>query len=82
MKIPFIPIHYKPDYIVSHVDKHFGDSISISLNTDETMNWHEGGVTGKFRNLSPLFGDFFKETGKQFRGIILGENIVTTEGRY
>jgi hypothetical protein len=76
MKIPFTSIHYKPKYLVSHIIENYGDSVPVDLSQVSD------GAIGLFRNIIQVRGPFFKETGERFQGMVIGENIEKTVGKY
>ncbi len=79
MKIPFTPIHIKPNYLVSMIRSNYGDSVPIWLNTNSIDNRFDGGITGFFRNITPICGPFFKEFGDVFHGKIRDCVIESTD---
>ena len=51
------------------------------LNKNQIYNRLDGGITGFFKSVKYFLGFPFK-VGKPFHGIIIGNEVHTTEGKY
>lgn len=82
MKLPMIPIHYKPDYLVSKIDENYGDCVLVASLKDVVSNVPKNVEPCFAVNIRKLLGSFFIETGRPFYGIRDGEYIKSTRGYY
>ena len=75
MKIPLLPIHYKPKQLISRILENYGDCvIKVSLK-DTVVNVPESAEPCFAVNVRNLIGPFFLETSSPFYGIRCGEYV-------
>lgn len=80
MKLPMLPIHYKPKYLISRIRENYGDSVLKTSLRGIVVNVPEGVEPCFAVNICKLYGPFFRETGDTFYGIRNGEYIEPTKG--
>lgn len=80
MKLPLLPIYYKPKYLISRIRENYGDCVIKYSLKGVVVNLPEDKEPCFAVNIQNFFGPFFRETSSPFFGIRDGEYIESTEG--